>query len=68
MNSIFESKTYLMLARMLMLMFALSGFGLLAACDNDGPAEEAAEEMGEAMEDTGDAIEDAADEAEDEMQ
>jgi predicted small secreted protein len=57
-----------MLARMLMLMFALSSFGLLAACDNQSPTEEAAEEMGEAMEDTGDAIEDAADEAEDQMQ
>jgi hypothetical protein len=68
MKSNFESKTYSMLARMLMLMFALSGFGLMAACDNQDPAEDAAEEMGEAMEDTGDAIEDAADEAEDEMQ
>ncbi len=68
MQSMFESKTYSMLARILMLMFVLSSFGLLAACDNEGPAEEAAEEMGDAMEDAGDAIEDAADEAEDEMQ
>ncbi|MTI63051.1 hypothetical protein [Methylophaga sp.] len=68
MKSIFESKTYSMLTRVLMLMFALSGFGVLAACDNQDPAEDAAEEMGDAMEDTGDALEDATDEAEDEMQ
>ncbi len=68
MQSIFDSKTYSVLARVLMLMFALSGFSLVAACDNQDPAEDAAEQMGETMEDAGDAVEDAADEAQDEMQ
>lgn len=53
--------------RALMLMFALSGVGLLAACEQQGPAEEMGENIDEGIEETGDAIEDAADEAEDAM-
>ncbi|EEF78506.1 hypothetical protein [Methylophaga thiooxydans] len=53
--------------RILMLMFALSGAGLLSACDQQGPAEEMGENIDESVEETGDAIEDAADEAEDAM-
>jgi len=70
-----KSTSFMLLCRALMIMFAFSGFGLLAACDNDGPAEEAGEqidesmeEAGDAMEDAGDAMEDAADDAEDAMQ
>lgn len=48
----------------LALLFALSG-GILAGCDNDGPAEEAGENIDEAMEDAGDAIEDAGDDDDD---
>lgn len=33
----------------------------LAACDNDGPLEDAAEEVEDAVEDAGDEIEDATD-------
>lgn len=44
----------------------LSGF-LFAACENDGPLENAGEEIDDAVEDTGDAIDDAGDEIEDDM-
>lgn len=38
----------------------VSGLGLgLAACDQDGPAEEMGENIDETMEDAGDAMEDA---------
>ncbi|MEX0914337.1 MAG: hypothetical protein WD397_12335 [Wenzhouxiangellaceae bacterium] len=49
----------------LALLFALSG-GFLAGCDNNGPAEEAGENIDEAVEDAGDAIEDAGDDIDDE--
>ena len=50
------------LLRMLGLAFALSGGPLLAmACENDGDAENAAEEIGEAVDEAGDEIEDAVD-------
>ena len=39
-----------------------SGIGLtVAACDNDGPIENAAEEVDEGLEDAGEAVEDAVD-------
>jgi len=42
--------------------------GLLAGCpDNDGPLEEAGEEIDEAADEVGDDIEDAAEEVEDEV-
>ncbi|MFO7954090.1 hypothetical protein [Thioalkalivibrio sp.] len=49
---------------MLALMMAL-GSATLAGCDNQGPAEEAGEDIDEAMEDAGDSVEDAGDEMED---
>ena len=52
--------------RMLALAFALSGSSLLAlACDNDGDAENAAEELGDAAEDAADDVEDAVEDATD---
>ena len=39
--------------------------GALAACDSEGPAEEAGETVDDAAEDAGDAAEDAGDAAED---
>ncbi len=62
-----NSTSFKMLCRALMLMFAFSSVGLLAACDNDGPAEEAGEQIDETMEEATDSMEDAADEAEDAM-
>lgn len=50
--------------RTLFLALALMlGFGLVA-CDDEGPAEKAGEQVDEAVEDTGQAIEDAGDEME----
>ena len=57
----------LMKKSMLALLFAMGaiGTGTLAACDsNDGPVEEAGEEIDEA----GEEMEDAADEVEDEVE
>lgn len=49
------------------LLSLMVSFGL-AGCDRDeGPVEEAAEEVENAAEEAGDAVEDAADEAEDEL-
>ncbi|GGX38729.1 hypothetical protein [Saccharospirillum salsuginis] len=42
------------------MMFSLP----LVACDNDGPAEEAGEEIDEAAEEAGEALDDAADQLE----
>jgi len=46
------------------LIIGFFGVGL-TACENEGPAEEAGEEVDEAFEETGDAIDETADEAED---
>lgn len=48
----------------LALMLALGGASL-AGCDNQGPAEEAGEDIDDAMDDAGDAMDDAGDEMED---
>lgn len=62
---------------MLALLFALGGGAVLSGCEDQGPAEEAGEEIDaaveeageeidEAAEEAGDAVEDAADEIEEE--
>ena len=44
------------------LALMLGGIGLVGArCDNDGPVEDAAEDVEEGVEDAGDAVEDAVD-------
>ena len=48
----------------LALMMAMM-LGGLAACDNDGPAEEAGEDIDEGMEDAGEGIEDMGESIED---
>lgn len=48
------------------LLLALSA-GMLAGCEQQGPAEEAGENIDEAMEEAGDKMEEAGDEAEDEV-
>lgn len=48
------------------LLLALS-VGVLAGCEDQGPAEEAGENIDEAMEDAADEMEDAADEVEEEI-
>lgn len=48
----------------LALFLVLSGGAFLTACDNQGPAEEAGENIDDAVEDAGDSMEDAGDEVE----
>ncbi|MEE4304905.1 MAG: hypothetical protein V2J19_12230 [Wenzhouxiangella sp.] len=48
------------------LLLALS-VGMLAGCEQQGPAEEAGEEVDEAVEEAGDNMEEAAEEVEDEV-
>ncbi|HEC74118.1 MAG TPA: hypothetical protein ENI26_07065 [Methylophaga aminisulfidivorans] len=69
------SKTFIVSLRALLVMLAFSSFGMLTACDNEGPAEKmgkeidnSVEDAGDAIEDAGDSIEDAADDAKDEME
>lgn len=50
------------------LLFALGGAAVLSGCEDQGPAEEAGEEIDEAVEDAGDEIDDAAEEAGDAVQ
>ena len=55
-----------LLRKMFFVTFLLTGLVSLQACDsNDGPLEEAAEDIDEAVEDVGDAIEEACEEATD---
>lgn len=42
-----------------------AGFVTLVGCEEEGPLEEAGEQMDDAMDEAGDAIEDAGDEVED---
>lgn len=45
----------------LMIALLLAGTGALAGCQEEGPMEEAGENMDDAVEETGDAVEDATD-------
>lgn len=45
------------------LLFALGGGAVLTGCEEQGPAEEAGEEIDEAVEDAGEEIDEAAEEA-----
>jgi len=45
------------------LLFALGGGAVLTGCEQQGPAEEAGEEIDEAVEDAGEEIDEAAEEA-----
>jgi hypothetical protein len=63
MKSMSESKSFSMICKALLIMFAFAGVGMLSACDNDGPAEEMGEKIDNTVEDAGDAIDDAADNA-----
>ena len=47
--------------RLLSLTVLIPLAGVLAACDNDGPAEEAGEAIDETADEVGDAVDDAAD-------
>lgn len=51
----------------LLVVVAGAGFALLSGCEDEGPFEEAGEEIEDSIDDAGDALEDAADEIEDEF-
>lgn len=53
-----------MLSRALLLTFVIGSLGMVSACDDQGPAEEAGEEIDESMEESADALEEAGDELE----
>ena len=57
----FTDLTKLLIAALMASAFALTG------CDNDGPMEEAGEEIDEAAENVEDGVEDAAEDIEDEV-
>lgn len=59
MSTYSESSSFKLLIRALLMAFALSTFGLVAGCDNQGPAEEAGEALDDSVEEAGDSIEDA---------
>lgn len=61
MSRLSEASPFKLLCRVLLMAFALSSFGLVAACDNQGPAEEAGEAIDDSVQEAGDAIEDATD-------
>ncbi|AFJ03182.1 hypothetical protein Q7C_2043 [Methylophaga frappieri] len=53
-----------MLSRFMLMAFIVGAMGMVSACEQQGPAEEAGEQVDEMLEESGDAIEDAADELE----
>lgn len=59
MHILLEKSPCKLSCRALLLLLTLFSFGLIAACDNQGPAEEAGEAIDDSIEDAGDAIEDA---------
>ncbi|WP_417550540.1 hypothetical protein [Methylophaga sp.] len=56
-----DSNPFRLLCKILLMTFALSSVGFITACENQGPAEEAGEEIDESIEESGDAIEEATD-------
>lgn len=54
------------LSTLFALLFALGGSAMLTGCEDQGPLEEAGEEIDDAVDDAGDAIEDAGDDIDDE--
>lgn len=63
MKNLINSKLFNILCALLL---ALS-VGMLAGCEEQGPAEEAGEEIDEAVEEAGDEMEEAAEEVEEEV-
>ncbi|HET8808516.1 MAG TPA: hypothetical protein VFM76_09060 [Methylophaga sp.] len=53
-----------MLSRALLLAFVIGSLGMVSACDEQGPAEEAGEQLDESIEESADALEEAGDEIE----
>lgn len=54
-----DTKTFRLLSKVLLMSFVLSIAGLVTACDNQGPAEEAGEAIDESVDETSDTLDDA---------
>ncbi len=50
-----------MLSRTLLLAFVIGSLGMVSACEEQGPAEEAGEQIDESIEEAGDEIEESTD-------
>lgn len=56
-----DNAFFRMLSRALLLTFIIGSLGMVSACEQQGPAEEAGEQIDESIEETGDEIEEATD-------
>lgn len=59
-----DNAFFRMLSRALLLTFVIGSLGMVSACEQQGPAEEAGEQIDETIEESGDKLEEAGDEAE----
>ncbi len=50
-----------MLSRALLLAFVIGSLGMVSACEEQGPAEEAGEQIDESIEEAGDEVEESTD-------
>ncbi|MEX0615787.1 MAG: hypothetical protein WD177_07755 [Methylophaga sp.] len=56
-----DNAFFRMLSRALLLTFIVGSLGMVSACEQQGPAEEAGEEIDETVEEAGDEIEESTD-------
>lgn len=56
-----DNAFFRMLSRALLLTFIIGSLGMVSACEQQGPAEEAGEQIDESIEEAGDEIEEATD-------
>lgn len=56
-----DNAFFRMLSRALLLTFVVGSLGMVSACEQQGPAEEAGEQIDESIEEAGDEIEEATD-------
>lgn len=56
-----DNAFFRMLSRALLLTFIIGSLGMVSACEQQGPAEEAGEQIDESIEEAGDEIEESTD-------
>ncbi|MEX1200180.1 MAG: hypothetical protein WEB02_05265 [Methylophaga sp.] len=56
-----DNTFFRMLSRALLLTFVVGSLGMVSACEQQGPAEEAGEQIDETVEEAGDEIEESTD-------
>jgi len=56
-----DNAFFRMLSRALLLTFIVGSLGMVSACEQQGPAEEAGEQIDESIEEAGDEIEESTD-------